>query len=420
MACNIERPDPQDLFDRYRDLFSATVLGGGTVIPESNEWYAVSLNYAMAEEFYAIAEQAWKERDPRQACCDNLVAMAARDGVYPYEAIPAQGYVKLTGTAGTALPSPLEFSIGGLNFITALDAGQPTQLDTDGNAYVRVRAVTPGAAGNVAQATGSMTTNVVGVNTTVEVCGGSFCQGSDAEECEVFRQRYLRRLQYQPRATATWMQDKLLEWPCATRAVLRAGACCGCGCETTAVGSQSHCEDCGCVDCGGKNDYYLIFDNSFENGIAPDSVLKEVEDWMFGSPKGYGLGQVEIGVCGRIVPYQAVPVDVYVDLTSCPTGTDLQNVRNVVQEFFSTVEPSQPLDSVSLQSSISRMLGGVNVNLRVELADPSVAYGNGIPRDDTKHVYQVGTCGLEPDCDYMLTLRNTNITSASDARVGCP
>jgi hypothetical protein len=421
MACNIERPDPQELFDRYKDMFSSTVLGGGAVIPESNEWYAVALNYAMAEEFYALTEQAWKERDPRQACAVNLEAQAALDGVYPNPAVPAQGFIKLTGTPGTTLPAPLEFTVGSTSFVTASNATQPTRVADDGSAVVRVRAVTPGAAGNVSQQTGLMATNVPGVNQEVEVCGGTFCEGQDAETTTQFRQRYLNRLQYQPRATLNWLQNKLLEWPCATRAILRRGNCCGCGCEQPATvgGAVANCQDCGCVDCGGKMHFYLLFDNSFPNGIAPASVLQEVEDWLFGSPQGYGLGQAEIGVCGMIAPVNPVEVDVFVDVADCPTSTDLTNVQTVVDEFFTTVEPSVAVSGAALSASISRLLGGVDVDVRFELVDPSVGYGLGTPTDDTKHVY-VTPCALEPDCDYMLVKRNTNITSASTARTGCP
>jgi hypothetical protein len=422
MACNIERPEPQELFDRYKDKFSNTVLGGGTVIPESNEWYAVALNYAMAEEFYAIAEQAWKEQDPRQACADNLVEMAALDGVYPQPAVPAQGYVKLTGTAGSALPTPLEFTAGGVNFVTSSNTGQPTQISDDGTAIVRVRALTPGANGNVSTEVGSMVTAVAGVSQEVEICGGSFCEGEDAETTESFRQRYLKRLQYQPRATLQWMQEKLLEWPCATRVILRQGNCCSSGCEQAPqMGSavSEECRDCGCVDCGGKMHFYVLFDSSFPNGIAPQSVLTEIEDWMFGSPQGYGLGQAEVGVCGRIASVTGVPVNVFIDIADCPTSTDLTTAQQVTQEFFQTVEPSVQVNGNDLAASISRVLGGADVDVRFELVNPDHGYGAGIPASDGRVVYRTG-CALEPDCDYMLTLNQINITSASSARTGCP
>src|SRR5262245_10212413 len=110
MSCIILRPDPQTLFNQFRDAFSSTVLGGGKVIPESNEWYVVANDYAAAEQFFAIADQMWRETNPETACCDNLYKMAAQHGVFPRPATNAQGYAKITGVPGTAVPSYLEIS----------------------------------------------------------------------------------------------------------------------------------------------------------------------------------------------------------------------------------------------------------------------------------------------------------------------
>lgn len=425
MACNIERPEPQELFDHYKGLFESTVLQGGAVIPESNEWYAVSLQYAMAEQFYAITEEAWKQRDARQACAENLEAQAADEGVYPRPAVPAQGYLKLTGTAGSALPSPMIFTVAGTKFVTANDATQPTQISDEGTAIVRVRSLTPGAAGNISQETGTIDSVPDGVERTVEVCGGTFCEGEDAETTEAFRQRFISRKQYTPNADVNWLQEKLQEWPCATRAILRQGSCCGCGCEEQIIrlGSQANeCADCGCEECGGKMHFYLMFDGSFDNGIAPISILQEVENWAFGSPQGFGLGQAPMGICGRIVPVTGVQVNAFLDLVTCPTSTELTLVRNTVSEFFQTVEPSQPLTASELEATIGRLLGGVDVSVRFELVNTEDGYGNGTPYDeDVSKVYVGGAgCSLEPDCDYMLILNELNISNASSLRSGCP
>lgn len=422
MTCNIERPTAEALFTKYRTLFENTVLGGAPVIEESNEWYAASLNYAMAEEFYAISDQAWKERDPRQACADNVISMAADDGVYPNAAVPAQGYVKLAGVALAALPAPLDFTIDGQTFVTAVDSTQPSALDATGEGVVRVRALVPGAAGNIAETTGTMTTVVTDVNAVISVCGGTFCNGQDSENIETFRERYVQRLQFQPRATKSWIEQEFLRWPCATRALLREGTCCSCtDCSSTALGSDVNddsCEDCGCVECGGKMNFYVMFDSSFPSGIATTEVLSEVETWMFGSPQGYGLGQVEIGVCGRVVPVTGVPVNVFVDIVNCATTAQLAAVRDVVTEFFTTVEPSKAISVELLRNSIGRVLDVSDVTVSFDLVDPTVAYGIGKPQTGTQYVFQ-SACELEPDCDYMLTLNDISVVTTSQAAGGC-
>lgn len=419
MACKIERPDPQVLFNRYLQMFSSTVLGGAEVIPESNEWYATSINYAVAEEFYAITEQAWKERDPREACCENLIDMAERDGVYLRPPVYAQGYVRLTGTAGTELPAPLEFTIGGVSFVTASADTQPTAIGDSGSVVIRVRAFSPGAAGNISEENGTLVNQIAGVDRTVEVCGGTFCEGADAETCEQLRARYLRRLQYQPRATNAWILDKLLEWPCATRALQRGGSCCG---SNQCPEAPAGCADTGCSNCGGQLGFYLMFDGSFDCGIAPTSVIQEAEEWLFGSPQGYGLGQVEVGICGRIVPVQGLRVDVYVDILACPSSTQITQIRNVIREFFTTVVPSMPLRISTINTMIANILGpDVSFEARFDLIDDAGAYGPGgntgiAERDRTVYV---GNCDLEPECDYMLCLRNVNITRADTTGEGC-
>jgi len=409
----IQRPDAQTLFDHIKDMMSATVLGGATVIPESNEWYVTALNYAMAEELFAIIDQAFQERDPETACDENVVAMAAKRGVYPYPATPAQGYVRLTGTAGTTLPAPLQFTIGGQTFVTAYDGTQVNALDANGEAYVRVRAMTPGTAGNVQATTGTLTTAIAGVNTTVDVLGGSFCGGSEAEDMPSFRTRFINRMTYHPRATNEWAKEKLLEWPCATRVIHRAGSCCDGDCDSSMLvgGAIDGSADCGSVNNGSRTNFYVMFDDTFENGIAPPSVLQEVEEWFYGVPKGFGLGEVEIGVCGSIVPVTAVPADVKVSLTNCTSATKKSAATAAVTEFFRSVEPSQPLDVSILREAVVRATGVSDAEVMVDLTNAADGYGMqyGPKVDGVSKVYFSG-CLLEPDCDYMLTLNSVTVT----------
>lgn len=416
MACNIERPTPQSLFNRIKQMFSTTVLGGSPVIPESNEWYVTAVNYAIYEEFYALSSQARQNQDPRTACCESLIDMAAVDGVYPRPATFAQGYVTLNGTPLTPLPAPLDFVIGDESFTTATVSAQPAALDANGKATIRVRALVAGEGGNSVAATGNLTTPIVGVDGEVVVCGGTFCNGAEAEACESFRARYLRRLQYNPRATNTWIMDKLLEWPCATRAIQRAGSCCSCS------DTPGNCTDCGCADCGGKIEFYLMFDNSFECGIAPASVISEVEEWMFGEVQGYGLGQVEIGVCGRIVPVTGVKVDISIDIEDCASQAQRTLIRNQVAEYFSTLEPSKPLKTNAIMTIISNIIGStVDAEVSATLVNALDGYGAaGFPFVAGVSKVFNGDCDLEPDCDYILCLNDININSTNSAVSGCP
>lgn len=399
MTCIIPRPSPQALFDNYRNMFSANVLGGSPVVPESNEWYVVALNYAMAEEFYAISEQAWRERDPRYACCDNLLVLAEQDGVFPRPASYAQGFAIITGVAGTVLPARLDVvASNGRNYGTV--GTIPLAVPASGSFIVQVQDTTPGTDGNAAGTapTGTLATGVTGLNRDVVICGGSFCGGAGPEDCEAFRTRYLARKQYQPRATQAWARAKLLEWPCATRVIPRGGSCCNC----------SNGSDCNCKQCGNTLDFYVMFDNAFACGIAPDNILTDIQTWMFGETQGFGQGQMEIGVCGSIAMPIAFYVDVRIDIEGCPSVSQVAEIRSQVADFFKTVEPSQSLRARQIELLVANIVGP-QVNVSVAL-DPVV------PNDQQVFVSQCGD--LEPECDYLPCLRNVTLTGPDAAVTG--
>jgi hypothetical protein len=363
MACEISRPTPQALFNRIRDMFSTTVLQGGQVIPESNEWYVTSLNYAMAEEFYAYSEQMWKERDPRTACCENLV--------------------RITGTPGTALPDVIEVDIAGTNYTS--EAVIYDVLPEDGQLTFRVRATEAGQQGNTnLPASGTLVTPIPGINNDVQVFGG-FCGGEDAETCEQFRSRYLARKQFAPRATQAWVEQKLMEWPCVTRVCIRGGTCCTLG--TNAGG-------CTCNCCGETLDYYVFMDNTFTCGIVPQCVLDEINTWMFGpdDQKGYGLGQVEVGVCGSVHPVTPAIINLTVSDYGCITNAQKNEIRERLAEFFLTLCPSTELNTNQVSAIVGSVIGYQNtyaVELEYEPDAPVTDISLGI-----------GSCGvLEFDCD---------------------
>lgn len=390
MACEITRPSPQVLFDRMRDMFSTTVLQGGQVIPESNEWYVVTLNYATAEEFYAYSEQQWKERDPRTACCENLVKIAAQDGVFLYAATFAQGYVRITGIPGSALPPEIEVIIGGVSYFS--ESTLQAVLPPDGQLTFRVRANTAGRQGNTASlpATGTLATPIAGISNTVIVFGG-FCGGEDAETCEQFRSRYLQRKQFAPRATQAWVQQKLAEWPCVTRVCIRGGTCC-----TLAIEGGDTCT-CNC--CGETLDYYVFMDNTFDCGIVPQCVLDEINTWMFGpsDQKGYGLGQIEVGVCGQVHAVSPAVIDLTISDYGCITGAQKNEIRTRMAEFFMTLCPSTELNINQVNSIVGSVLG-FNNPYAVEFAPAEGAPVEVITQG-------VGTCGvIEMHCDAIACL----------------
>jgi Baseplate J-like protein len=399
MACVILRPDPQVLFNQLRDMFSSTVLGGGSVIPESNEHYVVANDYALAESFYAVADQMWRENNPETACCDNLYLMAARNGVFPRPAAHAQGYARLYGTIGASVP--LSFEIQTSLGIYVSVGSIPLTIPDAGNIIAQVRALVPGSAMNAAGTvlTGTLTTPAPGIETNVEICGGSFCGGKEAETCEQFRQRYLERLAYSPRATMDWIKAKLLEYPCATRVCIREGACCKCTPE---------CGECGCKTCGNRMEFYVLF-AGFPCGIPPTNIVEDINKWLFGEPQGYGLGQVEIGVCGQIYAPVPLMVDVIIDIVGCPSISQKQMIQDQIRALFDRICPSKPLTGKQLELIIANIIGAeISASVRFEIVagqPPNLAF--------------VDHCGIDAACDTLPCLNEIVFTGPDASNPPC-
>jgi hypothetical protein len=401
MACVILRPEPQVLFDRLRNSFSNTVLGGGKVIPESNEWYVIANDYAAAEQFYAVADQMWRERNPETACCENLYIMAAQNGVFPRPASHAEGYAKLTGVPHTPVPAYFEVqtNIGTFSSVGSV----PLELSQEGEVIVRIRALTPGtgmnANGNVT--TGTLTTAAPNINTEVLICGGQFCGGAGEESCEDFRKRYLNRLAYHPRATMAWIKEKFLEFPCATRVCIREGSCCrcepDCGCS----------QECGCINCGNNMNFYVLFDTVFPCGIPPVNVVEDITRWMFGEHQGYGEGEVEIGVCGQVFPIKPLPVNVIIDIAGCPSTAQKQLIENDVRALFQRICPSMDLCAKQIDLIVAAVIGtGINAAARFEI----VGYEEEKPPYPRELAY-VDHCCIYPECDVLPCINEVSFTT---------
>lgn len=385
MSCKLERPSQQALFERVQDMFSSTVLGGAPIIPESNEWYAVALNYAMAEEFYAISEQTWRERDPRHACCDNLVDMAELDGVYPRPAMAAQGYLRITGDPGAALPQDLVFVFGDQSYVPASTI--PGGMPDSGELVIRVQAIVPGPAGNLAaQTTGQIQTPPTGIDPEVMVYGGRFCGGRDAEQCEQFRSRYLERLAYKRSYGVDWIKEKVLEWPCVTSVCERGGVCC-----------DIPLEDYGkTVKCNQEVKLYAIFDGTFPCGLAPECITDEITNWIFGDIQGTGTGQAEWGMYGKIYTARAAYIHVSVGGLACASPSALTEVNSRIRDFVSRICPSDILSMDDLNSIIKQVLGsGIEFTAIISVPDPNET---GI---------RINMCGdAEPLCDVKVCMNS--------------
>lgn len=372
-GCKLIRPEPQALFDRLKNQFSATVLGGAEIIPETNEWYAVANDYASFEWFLSLGEQMWKERDPRYCCCDNLVAMAAWDGVYPNPAKAARGYVTLTGAAGSVLNPTQQIQFGTLIYQVFNPSTVPPIMPASGTISLQFRCLTAGAEGNTPRpnATCTVINPPAGVAATALVGGAKFCGGSEAETCEQFRSRYIARQQFKPLAQFEHLKDAALEWPCATRAFLRGEMCCN-----------------PVPDCPVPIEMYVMFDGSFDHGCAPASICQELTDYLFGSPQGRGLGRAEIGVHGAVIPVTPAPVEIVYAGLACASQAQQQEVLRRTRQIFAAAAPATEICRNIFLGTVAQVVPDLcNFDVLITTTSPLIT---------------VTACGdIDPDCDVL-------------------
>lgn len=339
--CVLTRPDPQELFDRTLARFSSTVLAGGTVIPDSNEWWAVTNDVMAQELWWSVAQQQLRELDPRTACCDNLVKMAALDGVYPRPAISAQGYAKISGVPGSALSQSLVALFGDATYRVDAGASVPPSIPDSGFVFVRMSAEVPGAeasTGGPTGSTGTLTNPPAGVDPNIEIMGGRTCGGQNAETCEEFRSRYLARLSHRHRLQFGDIVDDIMGWPCVTRVCRR---------------------ECSCCAQRGRLDLYVFMDGTFAHGIPTQNIVDEITAWYFGTPAGFGLGIADFGVEGSFYAARAVPVNVRVSNLPCSTPAQLADIQNRIAAMFSGLCPGAQICRRMIDAIVIGALGFV-------------------------------------------------------------
>jgi uncharacterized phage protein gp47/JayE len=368
------RPEPKKLYNQIRDLFSVYVLGGAPIIPESNEFYVVNNDYASAETIYSNIQRTLKELDWETACCSNLYKAASDLGIYPRPKMRHRGFVKIMGVNSTNIPLGTKFNIGQNVFeIDQQLSGNIYNIE-NGVVYIGVKNTVDELLGDVPSIT-NLQTPIVGV-TEVKLLG-YLCGGDTEENCEEFRKRAIQRRKTAYKPNIKWVVEKLEEFPCVTRVAIR------------------ECDEC-LYD--GNTNVYVFFDNTFEYGIPPLNVVRQIDKWFYGKVKGAGQGQAPIGMFGSVYVPEVKKVDIQIISADCLSNNEINSFKTKLQELFSNFNPGDKLPKLW----INVLLLNVNPNLTsytVKILVDGVEHNEWCNHDEDLNV----------ECDELIVLGEVTI-----------
>ena len=382
--CTFPRPSIQQLQGDLKTEISTRILGGAPVLPMSNEDILAFIMAGTVNLMHGYVNQAIKEADPKDMCCDNLVAYAARKGIYLSNATRARGAVVITGDPGAVIPGDIRF-IGEAAREYKLDPTtitNPIVLDSAGRAALRVAAAVGGPSYNAgAGAVLTLASTLPGIDGTATVTDGGIKGGAAAETCEVLRSRVLALEGAGAVSTnLDWYQGQALRWPGVTRVCV------------------DQCE--GCCDTG-RIDMYAFFDGAYlPDGVPPPDVLDEMTEWMFGQNPGRGEGRAPVGAVGSF----KTPLPTYLDIVvrcwrGCEPGMDVTIKEALAAYAIQEYCVGSSICRKNLESVISQTMGSTGCYASVDFT-----FDESIAREDSAFSYL--------DCQHYLSIRDVTFGAA--------
>lgn len=381
--CTFPRPSIQELQQDLKTEISTRILGGAPVLPMSNEDILAFIMSGTVNLMHGYVNQALKESNPADMCCDNLVAYAARKGIYLSAATRARGVVVITGTPGAAIPDNIRF-VGDESREYKADpttSTNPVVIGSDGRAVLRVAAAVGGFTYNLGPgAVLTLSTTIPDIDSEATVSDSGMRGGASAEDCDTLRKRVLGLEGAGAVSTnLEWFQGMALRWPGVTRVCV------------------DECE--GCCDTG-RIDMYAFFDGAYlPDGVPPPSVLEEMSEWMFGQNPGRGEGRAPVGSVGSF----KTPLPTYLDVVvqcwqGCETGMEDDIKQALVGYALQEYCVGSKVCKKHLESVISQVMGSSGCYAGVVLN-----FDDSLARQDAAFGYL--------DCQHYLSIRNVTFGS---------
>lgn len=320
--CVLPRPDIAELASDLKTEFSQRLLGGAPVVPMSSEEVLAFVMAGTVNLMHGFVTQALKENDPRTMCCDNLVTYGAIHGINLRAATRAKGYAALTGTPGAPISRNLRL-VGESSREYKLDPAvlfNPTSIDANGGAAVRITAVLPGPEFNLPIGSPlTTTTTFPGINMEATVVGSGLTGGTADETCEELRTRIVNgEMSGVVTTNLAWYLQQSMTFPGITRVC------------------TDECEAC-CDPSFIR--LYPFFEGVYGDidtppyGVPPGDVLCIMTDWMFGPVPGKGEGLAPVGMGGVYAVASPVKVNIAISCyDGCIGGED--RVREAMTQYI--------------------------------------------------------------------------------------
>lgn len=324
MAVNdcINRPTVEEIRDGINAEFSANLLGGKPVLPNSTPDIVANIIAGVHFEVWGDLAKAYSQFFIPSMCCDTLYTFAASIGINPKAPAKAAGFVKIKGIAGAAIPAALEVvSPASQEYQLAADYPNPSVFGADGYAVVYVRAILAGAAGNLV-APAALVTSAAYPNTDspVELMADGITGGAEEETCDELRARLLaQRRKACVAGNLAFYEQAIRSYPGVTRVCFSGCACQQC-CDSALITA------------------YPFMDNVYPatRGVPPKAVADAIARYVFGHPMGAGKGLAPIGAYGQMLCAQPCPVDVHVRGVKPITPRSRELIAAAITEYFAS------------------------------------------------------------------------------------
>lgn len=320
MECN-ERRSLDDIYRKLNENLAAKLCPGQT-LPENTPFGILSkavsglVFMGLSDTHNLFRSLAFID----DMCCEDLIKAAEADGLTLNPPTRSTGCVTLTGNAGAAIPSAIEFiSITGNEYGLDTSASNPAFIGVDGTATVCLIALSPNSESNIVAGELDTVESYPDIDGSAVITQDGFNGGNDEESCEALRARYKERRQKALICgNIEWYIDIIRAYPGVTNV-------CVASCE---------CSDCGGCCQSGYLRFYPFFDG-YPNGIPPQSVLDDLNAYVFGAVAGDCSGVAPCGAAGEFLAASPLDIAVSFDCACDVAPAELESIVQAIETYLS-------------------------------------------------------------------------------------